>query len=446
MQTASSSRSIGLVSLVCMVIGNMIGSSVYISTSYAIGALGDARWVLIAWAIGGLHAICGAIAYSALARRFSLNGGEYVFLSRFVHPAVGCMAGWISIVAGFTVPIAAAGLIFGQYITASSDSAWQAQVLATLWIAACAIFHSVNLRTGAWVNNAVVGLKFVGFGIFAVACVMFLMRIAPSDPFHPALDQSFLATDYLNRIDESGFLKTLLVQLFFIALAYTGFNASIYIGGEVPSSLVSRSMILSCVLVTVTYLILNALFLMCDTRESIEAGRNDFVRGVARNVGGASLEWVMRITIAFSSATSVLAMLATGPRVISQMSVDGWLPKVLSGSETPRLAIVLQALASCLVLWRASLIEVISYLGLTLTMCGAIATSTLWIAYREMQARKQISWWEHLAVAVYIGGALLLIAGAWVAKREQFYHCLVTFLSGLVVYLIAKGWQRKPVE
>jgi hypothetical protein len=71
MQTASSSRSIGLVSLVCMVIGNMIGSSVYISTSYAIGALGDARWVLIAWAIGGLHAIRGAIAYrSTVASMF----------------------------------------------------------------------------------------------------------------------------------------------------------------------------------------------------------------------------------------------------------------------------------------------------------------------------------------------------------------------------------------
>jgi ABC-type branched-subunit amino acid transport system permease subunit len=106
----------------------------------------------------------------------------------------------------------------------------------------------------------------------------------------------------------------------------------------------------------------------------------------------------------------------------------------------------LQALASCLILWRASLIDVISYLGLTLTMCGAIATSTLWIAYREMQARKPVAWWEHLATAVYIGGALLLIAGAWVARREQFYHCLVTFISGLVVYLIAKWWQRKPVE
>lgn len=438
------SQPIGLLSLVCMVIGNMIGAGVYISTSYALGALGDARLVLIAWAIAGGHAICGAVAYAALARRFSLNGGEYVFLSRFVHPAVGFMAGWISIIAGFTAPIAAAGLVFGEYMIGSPDSLTQARMFATVWIVLCAIFHSVNLRTGAWVNNAVVGLKFIGFGIFVVACVMFLYRVAPGDSFEPAMDQSILATDYLQRFGDSEFLTILLIQLFFIALAYTGFNASIYLGGQVPAGLVSKSMIVSSMIVTVTYLLLNSLFLMCDTRESIIAGKDYFVTGVARNVGGPVLVWVMRITIALSSATSVLAMLAIGPRVIAQMASDGWLPKVLAAEETPRLAIAIQAFASCLIVWSASVLQVISYLGLTLTMCGAIATGTLWIAYREMQSRRPIAWWEHLALAIYIGGALLLIAGAWIVKRDQFYHCLGTFLSGLIVYAIAKALQRRP--
>ena len=48
------STTIGFVSLVCLIIGNMIGSGVYISSSYALGALGDARLVLIAWLIGQL--------------------------------------------------------------------------------------------------------------------------------------------------------------------------------------------------------------------------------------------------------------------------------------------------------------------------------------------------------------------------------------------------------
>ena len=444
MQTTTQTRSIGLVSLVCLVIGNMIGAGVYISTSYALGALGDARLVLIAWAIAGVHAICGAVAYSALATRTSLNGGEYVFLSRFVHPAVGFMAGWISIIAGFTAPIAAAGLVFGEYLIGSSESMFQARLLASLWILACAFFHSVDLKTGAWVNNFVVIAKFLGFGIFTIACITFLMRLGPGNGFQPAMDRSWLATDYLTKFWEQDFLTSLLIQLFFIALAYTGFNASIYLGGQVPSKLVSQSMILSSVLVTATYLLLNALFLMCDTRESIIAGKDYFVTGVARNVGGRPIEWVMRITITLSSATSVLAMLAIGPRVIAQMASDGWLPKTLEGNPTPRLAIWLQAIASCVIVWSASVLQVISYLGLTLTMCGAIATATLWIAFREMQARKPIAWWEHMALSFYIGGAVILIWGAWMVKRDQFYHCAATFLSGFMVYAIAKWWQWRP--
>lgn len=432
--------------MICMVIGNMIGSGVYISTSYALGALGDARLVLIAWAIGGLHAICGAVAYSALARRFSLNGGEYIFLSRFVHPAIGFMAGWISIIAGFTAPIAATGLVFGEYILGSSESMFQARVLATVWILVCAVFHCVNLRTGAWVNNAVVGLKFLGFGIFAIACAVFLSRLGPDSTFQPALHQSFFSGDYLHHFASTAFLNTLLIQLFFIALAYTGFNASIYIAGEVSSNLVARSMVLASILVTLTYLLLNGLFLLCDSSESIIAGKDYFVTGVARNVGGSPLEWVMRITIALSSATSVLAMLAIGPRVIAQMSTDGWLPKALAGSQPPRLAIGLQAIASCLIVWNATVLQVISYLGLTLTLCGAIATATLWIAHKEMQTVKPIAWWEHFCLAVYIAGAALLMLGAWVVKRDQFYHCLATFVSGLIVYAIAKTWQWKSTK
>ena len=453
MESTPANRSIGLVSLVCMVIGNMIGAGVYVSTSYALGALGDARLVMVAWAIGGVHAICGAIAYAALAKRVSLNGGEYVFLSRFVHPSVGFMAGWISIIAGFTAPIAAAGLVFGETILGAPQSTVQARVLATLWIAICAVFHSVNLRTGAWLNNAVVAIKFLGFTIFAFACAMFLMRLSPVDGFTPALNQPWIASDYWGRFGEPEFLKVLLIQLFFIALSYTGFNASIYIAGEVPPRSVSRSMVLSCILVTATYLMLNTLFLMCDTKESIEAGKDTFVSGVAKNVGGVGLQWVMRITIALSSATSVLAMLAIGPRVIAQMSKDKLLPGFLSGQDpldpapsTPRLAIGLQALASCIIVWSASVLQMISYLGLTLTLCGAMATATLWIAYKDMHSRRAIAWWEHLALVVYIGGAMLLIAGAWIVKREQFYLCIGTFLSGLVVYGFAKCFQRDSKE
>jgi amino acid transporter len=429
---------LGLVTLVCLVIGNMIGAGVYISTSYALGALGDGRLVLVAWAIGGVHALCGSIAYAALARRASLSGGEYTFLTEFVHPSVGFMAGWISIIAGFTAPIAAAAMVFGEYALGETTATVSVRCVATGWVVLCAYFHCVDLRTGTLVNNWVVASKFLGFALFMVAALVFVVWKDKAPGWESALDKSLFATDYLGRLSEPEVFKTMLIQLFFISLAYTGFNASIYIAGDLPSGRwVPLSMVLACAIVTVVYLLLNGMFLMGASREVILEGGDYFVSSVAKEIGGLPLQWVMRVTIALSSATSVLAMLATGPRVLTMMSRDGWLPRRLDQSPTPRIAILVQATASLLIVWFANLLDLISYLGLTLTLCGALATGTLWFAFSEMNRRERVRWWEHLGLAIYVVGAVVLIAVAWWVKREQFWLTLGTFASGILVYLLS---------
>jgi APA family basic amino acid/polyamine antiporter len=438
------SSTIGLFSLVCLIIGNMIGSGVYISSSYALGALGDARLVLLAWLIGGLHAICGAIAYAALARRVRLSGGEYAFLARYVHPSVGVMAGWISLTAGFAAPVAAAALVLGEYVLGVSEPTLGARVIATLWILLCAGLHGINLRTGSWVNNGVVALKLVGFLVFAIACVRFLAAASPSEPSAMALSGPLLDSGYFSSLLQPGIWLVIVVQLFFISLSYTGFNASIYIAEEVPGSRsVWLSMILASVMVTVLYLGLNGLFLACTTSERIIEGGDYFVSNVAYDVGGEWLRSMMRVTIALSSATSVLAMTATGPRVYAQMATDGWLPRMFapaefaSSGESPRLAIVTQAVASTAFVWAATVKDLIDYLGLTLTACGAVATCTLWIAFRELNSIQRVRWWEHACLLIYLAGAVVLLSVAITIKPVQFWLCVATFVAGVAIFVFS---------
>jgi APA family basic amino acid/polyamine antiporter len=66
----------GLTTLTCVVIASMIGSGVFTTSGFSIAALGSAERVLVAWCIGGVVAICGAIAYGELARRLPVSGGE----------------------------------------------------------------------------------------------------------------------------------------------------------------------------------------------------------------------------------------------------------------------------------------------------------------------------------------------------------------------------------
>jgi amino acid transporter len=448
----ANSTTIGMVSLVCLIIGNMIGSGVYISSSYALGALGDARLVLLAWLIGGLHAICGAIAYAALARRVRLSGGEYAFLSRYVHPAVGLMAGWISLTAGFAAPVAAAALVLGEYMLEEPEPTLTVRLVATGWIALCAGFHWINLRTGSWLNNGVVALKLIGLLVFVVACAMFLVGASPVEREQLAWRGSWFEPSYLARLLEPSVWLVIAVQLFFISLSYTGFNASIYLADEIheesnsapptvntsPSPAVWRSMIAACLLVTVIYLVLNALFLACSTPQKIIAGGDYFVSDVAYDVGGEWLKRLMRVTIAISSATSVLAMTATGPRVYSQMARDRRLPQIFAAEVgVPRVALAVQAIATIAFVWMASVKNLIDYLGLTLTACGAVATCTLWIAYREMNAIRPVRWWEHLGLGLYVAGAVVLLMVAIQVRPVQFWLCAATFALGIVVYVFS---------
>ncbi|MEO8272197.1 MAG: amino acid permease, partial [Aureliella sp.] len=99
---------LGLLTLAALVVANMVGAGVFTSSGYALATVGSPGRVMLAWWMCGVWAIAGAIAYGGLVRRLPLSGGEYLFLSRLVHPSVGFLAGWISVVAGFTAPIAVA--------------------------------------------------------------------------------------------------------------------------------------------------------------------------------------------------------------------------------------------------------------------------------------------------------------------------------------------------
>src|SRR6266702_5892883 len=97
------------------VIASMVGSGVFTTSGILLADLRSPSLVLAAWLAGGVIAVLGALCYGALARRYPESGGEYIFLARTLHPAAGYLAGWVSLLVGFSAPPAAVALAFGEY-------------------------------------------------------------------------------------------------------------------------------------------------------------------------------------------------------------------------------------------------------------------------------------------------------------------------------------------
>src|SRR5262245_50695172 len=123
----------------------MIGTGVFTTSGFLLADLGSPWVVLAAWMAGGLIAMLGALNYGALARRIPESGGEYLFLSRTLHPAAGYLAGWVSLLVGFSAPLAAAAFAFGEY-TKPWLPGWPPRMSGSLLVIFFSALHAADVR------------------------------------------------------------------------------------------------------------------------------------------------------------------------------------------------------------------------------------------------------------------------------------------------------------
>src|SRR5690349_22070021 len=98
-----------------IVIANIIGTGIFTSLGFQLVDIQSGFPLLMLGVVGGIAALCGALCYGELSAALPRSGGEYHFLSRIYHPALGFMAGFVSATVGFAAPVALAAMAFGKY-------------------------------------------------------------------------------------------------------------------------------------------------------------------------------------------------------------------------------------------------------------------------------------------------------------------------------------------
>lgn len=344
----ATSRPLGLVTATGLVVASMVGTGVFTTSGFLLADLGSPGRVLWVWVAGGVLACLGALSYGALARRIPESGGEYVFLSRTLHPAAGFVAGWVSLLVGFSAPLAFAAFAFGEY----SKPWWPGcppKLSGTLLIISLSAIHAAHVRRGAWVQNAAVLLK------IALIVIFVGLAWARLGPPAPGSGPAVAMTQYA-------------VALMWVSFSYSGWNAAVYIAGEVRDAerTLPRALLIGAGLVTVLYLAINMVLVYAAPISQL-AGKLEVGRIAAGALGGPGWAEAVGSLVALVLVSSVSAQIMAGPRVYAQMAADGYLPRWLAmGNGPPRAAITFQGTIALAMLWSASFEWLLTYIGFTL--------------------------------------------------------------------------------
>lgn len=418
--SVGSRRQLGLWTAAALVVASMIGTGVFTTSGFLLADLHSPGLVLAAWAVGGVQAALGALCYGALARRLPESGGEYLFLSRTLHPAAGFVAGWLSLLVGFSAPLASAAFAFGEY-TKTWLPGWPPKLGGTLLILVFSALHAWHVRRGAWLQNAAVVLK-IGLIVGFAALAWPRLPELPTEDSAPATVGAFA------------------VSLVWISFSYAGWNAAVYIGGEVRDAerTLPRALLLGTGVVTALYLALNYVFVHAAPVADL-AGRVEVGRVAAAALGGRAWAEAITTLVAVALVSSVSSLVMAGPRVYAQMAADGCVPRIFAATAgPPRASIALQAGVALALLWSATFEALLTYIGFTLSLCTAATVVGLMRLRRREGPRLPVPGWPWVPGLFLV--SVLAMTSFTVARRPR--ESLLG-LATMAVGWMAWWWRQK---
>jgi APA family basic amino acid/polyamine antiporter len=433
-------RRLGPIDAAAIVVSNVIGGGIFFVPVIVAGLVSTAGAMLAVWALGGLLAFAGAMAYAELATLRPRAGGEYVYLRDAFGFGAAFLTGWTSFVAGFSGAVAAGALALagylGRFIPTAADttplftipvpmvpvSVTPQMVVAISAIAGLSLVHLHG--SGRIVHNILAGLKVSALVVF----IALGLSLGTGSVDH-------FSMTHVVASPATGWVLALVPIMF----TYSGWNAAAYVAEEIrdPGRNVPLALALGTLAVVAIYLLLNILFLYAMPIAELAALPYDRLTDtVAERLFGFVAGNILGAFTIVSIAASISAMVIAGPRVYFAMARDGvFLPlaaRVHPRYHTPALAIAAQAVWSSVLVLSGTLSQLVAYTGFAVVLFAGVAVAALFVLrWREPDAPR-----PYKALGYPVAPALFVAASAVMVVYE-IWNNPVPSLAGLGV--IAAG-------
>jgi basic amino acid/polyamine antiporter, APA family len=419
-------RALGLVDATALVVGIIIGASIFVQPSVITGTVPSLGAVYAVWIVSGVLTLFGALIAAELASAFPSAGGVYVFLREAFSPGVAFLWGWAMFWTMHTGIIAVIAMVFARY--ASFFVPVGPVGLQIIAIGAIAILSAVNyrgVRSGGAVQTTVTILKIIAI----VLIIALAFALGPREPLPPPAP----ALSTLPGLTTQSFALALVAALF----AFGGWHMVTYAAEEMrnPERTIHRALIGGVAIVTFCYLALNAAYFHVLPREVIllsprvAAAAADAVLGR----GGAAIVSAVVVLSTFGALNGVIL---AGPRAYLAMARDGlfwsWAGAVHPRFHSPHRATVLQGV------WAAVLVSTGTYRVL---FTRVVYTEWLFFALMALglfRLRGTRSYAPAVKVPGYPYIPIVFIASSLYVVANQLVTTPVEAAVGLL--LVIAGW------
>ena len=334
-------RAIRLPHATAMVVGTIIGASIFVQPSQVTGSVPSLSGAALVWLLGGALTMLGALVTAELSSMHPSTGGVYVYLREAFGPLAGFLWGWAMFWTMHTGIIAAIAMVVASYVgflvelgPGGQRAVAMAAILALSWV------NWLGVRHGSLLQSAITLVK--------VAVIVLMVAIGFALGAPPAPGAGSAGTGLLGGGGASGLLSGLAASLF----AFGGWHMVTYNAGETVDAprTIPRSLVLGVAIVTVCYVALNSVYFWALPLERVIAS-DRVAADAAEALLGRGAGVAMTVLVVFSAFGALAGIVLAGPRVYYAMARDGqifrWLGGLNPERRTPHRAIALQAAWAC---------------------------------------------------------------------------------------------------
>jgi basic amino acid/polyamine antiporter, APA family len=438
-------RGLGLWSATAIVIGDTIGTGVFLVTSDMARAVGSATLVFVAWIAGGLIVLCGAFCYAELGAAFPKAGGPYVYLNRGLGPLWGFLFGWMSsflerpvamatLAAGFLFPIVDTPL-FSGHLGSYQFTFTAAQPLAAFVVLIVTTINYLSVQMGGAIQVLLTCMKMGTIVVIVIAGIVFGRQ-------HAAETSAVVARWGWGTI---GAVLTALVPAMW---AYNGFNDLGDLGEEIqnPQKNIPTAIILGLLTVGGLYLLANVVYFHTLNFAQIASSQrvaSDVVQSFAGSRGAA---W-LTVAMAVSALGALHVVELTGARIPYAMARDGvffpFAKRIQPSFHTPSGALIFLGVVAALLALTGTFEELYSLFVFAVWIFFALtAIAVLRLRRTEPElVRPYRAWGYPWTPLVFLIAAIALTVNLWMVRPVRSTLGLAVIVAGIPFFY---RWRKSP--